>query len=169
MRRRGHTLVETLVSCVLFSVFMMVALGLFSSMTRTVRREQTPAEQMLEGRLAVWKCARRLRNCSALVRPTLPELLFTPASAPILLRERIPRRTVEFVVLDGTLFERYYSGFYDPLDPGTEKPSKGLRMCAARSLEMRSGGAEFPTRLDLRLVLPDGRMVRAVTNFREAI
>lgn len=165
---RGHTLVETLVSCVLFSVFMMVALGLFTGMTRTVHREQTPAERLLEARTAVWKCARQLRNCQALIRPGLRELLFEPSSA-LMLRDQVRSRTVELKVIDETLTETYYSVFYNPLVPGQERSRKGLRLCAARSFEVRSGGLQHPTRLDLRLTLPDGRMVRAVTNFREAL
>jgi hypothetical protein len=168
MRRAGHTLVEAIVSCALFSVFMLVALGLFTGMTRVVRKEQTPAEKMLEARLALWGSARRLRDCQALVRPSLRELIFQPTSA-LMLRDQIRGRTVELKVMDETLVEVYYSVFYDPFNPGEELPRKALRLCDARSFEVRGGGLAHPTRLDLRAVLPDGRLVRVVTNFREAI
>lgn len=165
---RGATLAELIVSCLLFSVFTTVALGLFSGMTRTVRREQQPAERLAEGRVAALKVARRLRNCEALVRPPLRELLGQPTSMAML-RDGVLRKTVEWKIDHGVLCETFYPYLYNPLHPGQALPEKGLRLCSARSFMLKSGGVAFPTRVTIEIVLSDGRAVRAVTNFREAI
>lgn len=168
MRSRGATLAEMIVSCALFSVFMMVALGLFSSMTTTVRREQQPGERLTEGRLAALKVAQRLRNCNAFVKPTLREALTTPCES-LMLRDPMRDRTVEFRLQNEVLTESYYPLLYNPNKPGEVKPEKGLRLCGASSFRLVSGGYEHPTCMTIEIVLTDGRLVQAVTNFREAI
>lgn len=168
LRGRGTTLSELIVSCMLFSVFTTVALGLFSGMTRTVRREQQPAERLAEGRVAALKIARRLRNCEAMLRPSLRELLGQPSST-VMLRDGVLRKTVEWKVEREVLYETSYPYLYNPLDPGEARPEKGLRLCGARSFVLSSGGISFPTRMSIDIVLSDGRTVHAVTNLREAI
>jgi hypothetical protein len=169
MRRRGSSLIEMVVCCALFAIFMMVALGLFTGMTRVVHREQEPGERMLEARLAALVVARRLRNCQALVRPTLRELLEGRTAQQLTLREQNRGRTIELAVQDQVLAESYFSTFFDPLDPKDEKPRKALRLCSARSLRISSGGMKHPTRVAVRIDLTDGRTVEVVSNFREAI
>jgi hypothetical protein len=165
---RGSSLAETIISCALFSVFMVVALGLFNGMTKVVKHEQQPAERLTEGRLAALAVARRLRNCQGFVRPTLREVLAAPSEA-LLLRDVVKERTVELKVDNEVLFESYYPFLYDPLKPGHTAPEKALRLCGARSFRLVSGGFEFPTRVTVEIVLTDGRLVQAVSNFREAI
>ena len=97
-RTEGTTLVDLVVSCALFSVFMTVAIGLFTSMTRVVSREQKPAEQMMEARVAVLKVCRRIRNCKEMVSPTLREMMTGGDQSVIILRDRVLRRTVKFEV-----------------------------------------------------------------------
>lgn len=154
--------------CALFSVFMMVAMGLFEGMTLTVKREQNPAQRMAEGRLGALAVARRLRDCQAMVRPSLRELLDTP-SQRFMLRDVTKQKTVEFQVRDDVLFETYYPWLYNPDKPGLDLPEKGQRLASASSLRLISGGWRYPTRVTVELTLTDGRPVIVVTNFREAI
>jgi type II secretory pathway pseudopilin PulG len=167
--QQGASLVEVMVSSALFSVFMMVALGLFTGMTTTVRREQQPGERLAEGRLAALAVARRLRNCQALIQPPLKDMILGASTDRLMLRDVAAQKTVELKLENTVLSESYYPFLYNPLKPDGVKPEKGLRLTSARSFQVTSGGVEFPTRVTVEIVLTDGRLVQAVTNFREAI
>ncbi len=166
--RRGATLIEMMVSCGLFSVFMVVSVGLFTSMTRVVSKEQQPAERLAEARVAALTIARRFRNCSAFVKPSLWQVVQHPTDR-LMLRDGVLEKTVEFELVNGVLRETYYRADYDPAKPKTTEPIKSLRLTEARSFRVVGGGIAHPTRLTIELTTTDDRTVRAVTNLREAI
>lgn len=168
-RTEGTTLVDLVVSCALFSVFMTVAIGLFTSMTRVVSREQKPAEQMMEARVAVLKVCRRIRNCKEMVSPTLREMMTGGDQSVIILRDRVLRRTVKFEVAEGILTETYYSLDYNHKNASQFKPIKALRLTPCREFHLQSGGFAHPTRMNVHLTTTDDRIISATTNFREAI
>ena len=129
---RGATLVDMVISCALFGVFMTVAIGLFTGMTKVVRREQKPAERLMEARVAVLKICRRIRNCREMVSPSLRELLVEGDRSVIILRDRVKRRTVKLEVADGLLTETYYPLDYDHKRADQFKPVKALRLTPCR-------------------------------------
>jgi hypothetical protein len=165
---RGATLAELLIVCALFSVFMTVSVGLFTSMTRVVGREQKPVERMMQGRVAVLKIARRIRNCNGLVAPKLRQLLDTPTDS-LMLKDQVLAQLVDIHIDNGILRETYYPLHYDPESPQDIKPFKIRRLTPARSFQISSGGVQHPTRIVVEITLADGREVRAVSNFREAL
>ena len=169
VRLKGTTLVDLVVSCALFSVFMTVAIGLFTSMPRVVSREQKPAERMMEARVAALKVCRRLRNCKEMVSPTLREMMAGGESSTILLRDQVLRRTVKLEVVEGILTETHYLLDYDHKNAAQFRPIKALRLTPCRDFSLQSGGFAHPTRLHVHLTTTDERTVQATTNFREAL
>ncbi len=159
---------EMVVACGLFSVFMVLSIGLFVSMTRLIGREQKPAELLSEGRTAALAVARRLRNCQAFVEPTLWQVLQDPTDR-LLLRDSVFGRTVEFQISHGILTETYFPIDFDPKFPERFKPFKSRRLTAAKSFLISSGGVPHPTRLAVDITLSDEQKVRVITNLREAI
>ncbi len=166
-RSPGTTLAETMISCLLFGTFMTVTLGLFHSMTRVVRQEQNPSEQLAEARVAALSVAGRLRDAHALGFPKLPDLLSRPTSH-LYLRSLTDARTYEYRVRDGVLSESHYGFRQRPWEESVA-PGKGRRLCAAQALTVTSGGYAHPTRITVRIDLLDGRQVQAVSNFRESL
>lgn len=166
--RRGATLVEMIVGCALFTVFMMLSVGMFSELTQAVKKEQNPAESLQEGRLAVLRLARHLRNCQSMVQPKIFAFLIQPTDQ-MMLRDQALGKTVEISLADQRLRETTYPLDYNPLTPGNTTPLKQQILCRAQNLRLESGGYQYPTRVSVELTLLDGRKVRAVTNFREAL
>lgn len=147
---------------------MVISTGMFADMTRVVRREQTPAEQLLAGRLASLKVCRRVRNCKGLITPSIKTFLSEPTES-MMLRDRVAGKTVDYRVVNGQLTETLYPLDYDPTKPQNFKPTKRRTLGQARALKITSGGYAHPTRVSVEVTLPDDRVVRCVTNFREAI
>lgn len=147
---------------------MVISTGLFADMTRVVRREQTPAEQMLEGRLAALKVCRRMRNCKALITPAIKTFLSEPTDT-LMLRDAVAGKSVDYRVINGQLTETLYPLDYDLTKPQEFKPIKRRTLGPAKTIKITSGGFAHPTRVSVEVTLPDDRVVRSVTNFREAI
>lgn len=159
---------ELLVACGLFSVFMVVSIGMFTSMTRVVRTEQQPSEQLLEARVALLRVTQRVRNCEALVSPSFRELLYRQTDR-VILRDGVLRKAVKFQVENGTLVETLCPLDYDLTRLAEFKALDREHLMPAREFSMTCGGLEFPTRVVIRIQMPDGREVKSVTNFREAL
>lgn len=165
---RGSTLAELVVACGLFSVFMVIALGLFSGMTRIVRTEQRPSEEILEARLALLHVAQRIRNCQALVQPVTWDLI-NGSSDTVCLRDRVLKRAVRLNIEDQALRETQFALDYDLEKPTEFNALKQRKLTAARRFSLLGGGIESPTRVTITIVTINGREMKAVTNFREAI
>lgn len=165
---RGSSVAELLVACGLFSVFMVVSIGMFTSMTRVVRTEQQPSERLLEARVALLRVAQRVRNCEALVSPSFRELLYRQTDR-VILRDGVLRKAVQWQVEEGSLVETIYPLDYDLTRVAEYKALDRQYLMPAREFSMTSGGLEYPTRVVIRIEMTDGREVKSVTNFREAL
>ena len=165
---RGSSVAELIVACGLFSVFMLVSIGMFTGMTKVVRSEQQPAEEMLEARVALLRVTQRVRNCESFVAPKFRELLYHPTNQ-VLLRDQVLQQAVQLLIEDDSLMETKYPLDFDPTRPTEYKPLDKKQLTPAREFSMTSGGLEFPTRITIKIVMLDGRAVQAVTNLREAL
>jgi hypothetical protein len=163
---RGSSLAELIVACGLFSVFMVVSIGMFTGMTRVVRTEQKPSERLLEARLALLQVTQRIRNCEAFITPKFRQILYQPTDQ-IILRDGLLQRAVRLVVEKNALVETQYAIDYDPTKVDEYKPLGQKHLMPASAFTLTSGGVENPTRVTISIVMLDGREVKAVTNFRE--
>jgi hypothetical protein len=163
---RGSTLAELVVGCALFSVFMLVSLGMFTGMTRVVTTEQHPADRLLEARTTLLHVTQRVRNCEHLIEPRFRTLL-TENTDRLLLRDGVLQKTVLLKIEDGVFKETFF-----PLDYDSSRENKPLDenwLVEAQRFSVTSGGWGNPTRVTIRLTTADGLELKAVTNFREAL
>ena len=165
---RGSSVAEMVVACGLFSVFMLVSVGMFTGMTRVVRTEQQPAERLLGARTVLLRVTQRVRNCSALVTPKFRDFLNSPTDR-FFVRDHVHYRAVSFSVENENLIETQYPVDYDPTQTIEVKAVGKKRLMSAREFTLTSGGFENPTRVTIAIVMPDGREVKSVTNFRESL
>jgi hypothetical protein len=165
---RGSSVAELVVACGLFSVFMLISVGMFTGMTRVVRSEQQPAERILEARTTLLKITQRIRNCERFVTPSFRELLDQPTHQ-LILRDGVLQRAVFLVVENEGLLETQYPIDYDPTRVSDYKPITIKRLMKAREFTLTSGGLENPTRVTIEIVMLDGKKVKSVTNLRESL
>lgn len=163
---RGSTLAELVVGCALFSVFMLVSLGMFTGMTRVVQTEQQPADKLLEARTNLLHVAQRIRNCEHMIEPRFRSFL-TEDTDRLLLRDGVLQKTVLLEIEDGVFKETFYPLDYDP--SRENEPTDENWLGEAQKFSVTSGGWEHPTRVTIRLTTADGLELKAVTNFREAL
>ncbi|MCA9781552.1 MAG: hypothetical protein KC800_32765 [Candidatus Eremiobacteraeota bacterium] len=164
--RNGSTLAELVVACALFSVFMVVSIGMFTGMTKIVRTEQQPADRLLEARTALLHVVQRIRNCEHLVEPAYRSFL-TRETNSLLLRDSVLQKTVHLRIEEGAFKETFFSLDYDP--DRENEPLDENWLIEARDFSVVSGGWQYPTRVTIRLTTAEGLELQATTNFREAL
>ena len=163
---RGSTLAELVVGCALFSVFMLVSLGMFTGMTRVVQTEQQPADKLLQARTTLLHVTQRIRNCEHLIEPRFRSFL-TEDTDRLLLGDGVLQRTVLLEIENGVFKETFFPLDYDP--SRENEPTDENWLGEVQSFSVTSGGWEYPTRVTIRLTTADGLELQAVTNFREAL